>query len=354
MAWHDEATPALGGIHQARYISQTDPALDANNRVTANKEWVQINGTGGIVATWYRNAGNTAWLSSDPLTHSFVELTEQAGAVAAPSADRIKLYAVDVDGLSAMEEISPTGFVQRNERDSFLICRNSTGQQIAKGTVVRATGVVTLSTGEEISTIAAAQANSAATMPAIGIAAQNIAAGATGRVMRAGKLSGVNTAGLTAFQQVYVSTSSAGGYTTTRPDQNAQSLGTVISVSGSGSILVRVGSQSRDASAATVPAYVALTDGATITWATAGAALSKASVTLGGNRTLSITGAVNGSSGVLIVKQDATGGRTLTLPAGSIREGGALTLSTAANAVDVLAWEYDGTNYLWTLGKAFA
>ena len=101
-------------------------------------------------------------------------------------------------------------------------------------------------------------------------------------------------------------------------------------------------------------AFATLTDGATVTWATGGAAFPNAKLTLGGNRTLAITGAVAGQSGTLVVTQDGTGSRTLTLPGGSLREGGALTLSTAANAVDVLAYIYDGSTYFWTAGKGFA
>jgi hypothetical protein len=102
------------------------------------------------------------------------------------------------------------------------------------------------------------------------------------------------------------------------------------------------------------PAFVTLSDGATITWATSGYPVSYAKVTLGGNRTLSITGAVAGCSGTLVVIQDGTGSRTLTLPSGSLGIGGAPVLSTTASAKDVLAWVYDGTNYFWTIGKAFA
>lgn len=99
-----------------------------------------------------------------------------------------------------------------------------------------------------------------------------------------------------------------------------------------------------------------LTDGATVTWATGGVKYPNATVTLGGNRTLAITGAVSGQSGTLVVKQDATGSRTLTLPAGSkVRDGGsgAITLSTAANSIDVLSYYYDGTNYFWTYAKNY-
>lgn len=102
------------------------------------------------------------------------------------------------------------------------------------------------------------------------------------------------------------------------------------------------------------PPFVTLTDAATVTWATAGNPVNNAIVTLGGNRTLSITGAISGSTGVLKVIQDGTGSRTLALPAGSIAPGGAFTLTTTASAKDVLSWTYDGTSYLWTIGKAFA
>lgn len=104
-------------------------------------------------------------------------------------------------------------------------------------------------------------------------------------------------------------------------------------------------------------AYDSLTDGATVTiTCSATKAIQNATVTLGGNRTLAISGAANGMTGILIVKQDATGSRTLALPAGSLvvdGGSGAVTLSTAANAVDLLTWTYDGTNYLWTHGTNF-
>lgn len=99
-------------------------------------------------------------------------------------------------------------------------------------------------------------------------------------------------------------------------------------------------------------AYQTLTDGATITWdMTSG---YNATVTLGGNRILSITNAANGMSGCVIVKQDGTGGRTLTLPSGSKLLGATtLTLTSAANSIDILTFTYDGTNYFWSQGANY-
>lgn len=108
--------------------------------------------------------------------------------------------------------------------------------------------------------------------------------------------------------------------------------------------------------AAISPAFEVLTDGATITWALDSDRVRNAVVTLGGNRTLDITGEVDGCTGVLIVKQDGTGSRTLALPGSSKVVGGgagAITLTTTANAVDIISFYYDGSSFWWTYGKNF-
>ena len=94
-----------------------------------------------------------------------------------------------------------------------------------------------------------------------------------------------------------------------------------------------------------------LTDTATITW-NAGAPITEASVTLGGNRTLSITNALPNSHGVLYVTQDTVGSRVLTLPAHSAIRGGTATsgiapLSMGAGLTDKLWWDYDGYTFWW-------
>lgn len=98
-----------------------------------------------------------------------------------------------------------------------------------------------------------------------------------------------------------------------------------------------------------------LTDGSTVTWDLS--VSNNAQVTLGGNRTLAISNATDGDYGTLLVIQDGTGGRTLTLPSGSRVVGAgattAITLSTAASARDILTWWYDGTNYYWNIGKGY-
>jgi hypothetical protein len=91
----------------------------------------------------------------------------------------------------------------------------------------------------------------------------------------------------------------------------------------------------------TAPTFATLTDGATITQtASKYKTVQAAKVTLAGNRTLVISGALNGMRGVIYVTQDATGSRTLTLSGGT-----ALGLSTTAGYTDRVAWEFDGIYY---------
>ena len=101
----------------------------------------------------------------------------------------------------------------------------------------------------------------------------------------------------------------------------------------------------------------ALTDGATITWNPAQGL--NASVTLGGNRTLSFTTTPPaGAYGTLVVTQDVTGNRTITLPTTANKVLGStstttIALSTAASAKDILNFYYDGTNCFWNIGQGY-
>ena len=75
-------------------------------------------------------------------------------------------------------------------------------------------------------------------------------------------------------------------------------------------------------------------------------------VTLTGNVTFSaFANPVSGQSLTLIVKQDATGNRTLTSTMKFA--GGTKTLSPAANSVDIISVFYDGTNYWASLSTDF-
>ena len=74
--------------------------------------------------------------------------------------------------------------------------------------------------------------------------------------------------------------------------------------------------------------------------------------TLTGNITLNALGnAVAGTSATLILKQDATGNRLLT--SNALFSGNVRTLSTSANAIDILCIFYDGSTYYASLTKGY-
>ena len=88
-----------------------------------------------------------------------------------------------------------------------------------------------------------------------------------------------------------------------------------------------------------------LSDGANISWDLS--ANQVATVTLAGNRTLDApSNQVAGATYILIVKQDGTGSRTLNTSASAYKfpGGTAPTLSTGANAVDILTFVSDGSS----------
>lgn len=97
-----------------------------------------------------------------------------------------------------------------------------------------------------------------------------------------------------------------------------------------------------------------LTDGANIGWDAS--ANQVCSVTLAGNRTLdNPTNMKDGATYIVTVKQDATGSRTLAYGTAYLWPGGtAPTLSTAANAIDIITFISDGTSMYGVINQAFA
>jgi hypothetical protein len=111
-------------------------------------------------------------------------------------------------------------------------------------------------------------------------------------------------------------------------------------ISSLGSLIV---GQTTKTTAVTLPNAITLS----------GSLLVYGPTTLGGNITLNaFTGTVvTGTSVTVVLKQDATGSRTLTSTMKFA--GGEKTLTTAANSVDIISVFYDGTNYWASLSKDF-
>ena len=77
--------------------------------------------------------------------------------------------------------------------------------------------------------------------------------------------------------------------------------------------------------------------------------------TLTDNCTFTFTAPAGVTNVILKLIQDGTGSRTVTWPASVKWPGGtAPTLSTAAGAIDIVSFYFDGTNYFGQAGLAFA
>jgi hypothetical protein len=102
------------------------------------------------------------------------------------------------------------------------------------------------------------------------------------------------------------------------------------------------------------PVQNTLTDGATIAW---DMNLGRtATVTLGGNRTLANPTNIPGfgTTAVLRVVQDATGGRTLAFGTNYRWVGGVPTVNTTANSVSIISFFSDGVLMYGSLSKGWA
>jgi hypothetical protein len=97
--------------------------------------------------------------------------------------------------------------------------------------------------------------------------------------------------------------------------------------------------------------YAIGTTGGTITPNIANGSIQ--TITLNANMTFSsITNMAAGQSFTLIVRQDATGSRTLTST--MTFAGATKTLSTAGSSIDIISVVYDGTYYYASLTKGYA
>ena len=103
------------------------------------------------------------------------------------------------------------------------------------------------------------------------------------------------------------------------------------------------------------------TTGSTIAWNVSGLSTNYR-VILSAATTLNLTNVRNGEYGTIIVTQDGAGGRTITF--GTVNGlvtthrvvnggGGAPTLTSTANATDILSFTYNGSAMYWTVGNDY-
>jgi hypothetical protein len=154
----------------------------------------------------------------------YLDMTEIT-TPAVPAADTLRLFVEDFKGFPFYSFIDSTGMVRKIVRDSVFVGKNVTGTAIAASRIVYASGSV-----DDVPTIALAQADSAATMPAIGVTVERIEDGDFGRIMQVGLLEDVNTGAYSVGDILYVSATTAGVPTATAPTYPnlRQEIGTIL------------------------------------------------------------------------------------------------------------------------------
>lgn len=167
------------------------------------------------------NADNTGFINFTPQT--------------APAYQRGRMwYDSTTETVSYYDEI--TGTSVQVGQEELVRARNSTGSTILNGAVVYISGAQ----GQN-PRISLAQANAESTSRIIGVATHNISNNTVGKVCTFGIVGDLNTSAYNEGDVLYLSTSVAGGLTTTRPSAPNQAVmvGTVIhSAVNDGKILV--------------------------------------------------------------------------------------------------------------------
>ena len=154
------------------------------------------------------------------------------------------VLAIVDDSTSTTKKISfanlSAGISVGNATQLQFTALNNTGSTITKGSAVYVSGHTTETQ------VADADNTSAASMPAFGIVADDIANGATGTIVIGGEVSGINTSSFSVGDELFVGT--AGALTATKPTGTAliQKIAKVTKAAASGELLVTGAGRSND------------------------------------------------------------------------------------------------------------
>ena len=237
----DSATATLDTLNELAAALGDDANFSTTVTNSIATKWTQDNTK---ISNW-----DTAYSWGD---HSSVGyITDLSSFTTTDLAEGTNLYYTDervddrvstliVPGLGITTDYDDTAGTLTIDSDTIEeLCKNGTGSTILKGTPVYQTG-----TAGNAMVIAPADASSAATMPAVGVLSQDLAAAAEGSLILMGRISGVDTSAFSEGDVIYVA--SGGGYTNVRPTGQSilvQNLGRVTKVhaSNGGGVIMGAG-----------------------------------------------------------------------------------------------------------------
>lgn len=346
-----ELPTSLGSSNQVLGVNNAGSAGEYKTVSGTSNQVTVTHGVGSITLSTPQDihTGATPTFAGENLTDR-LELTEQT-APSTPASTKTRIFTEASNGFTRIRNLDSTGLKSTLLRDTLILVKNVTGSAISAGKAVYYTGA---DAGTGLPTVALAKADASSTMPCIGLTVESISNNAVGRVIGLGIVTNIDTSGFSQGDKLYVSASTAGNLTATKPAAPNiwQRIGIVLTSNAvTGTIEVRpfaTHGEESGTNTAWTNNVVALTDAATInTDASLGNIFT---VTLGGNRTLANpTNGVDGQKVTWRIRQDATGGRTLAFGANFNFPASlaGLSLSTSANAFDYLGAQYNGVTSRW-------
>lgn len=203
------------------YWIQTDAPYHLWRKVSGsgNTGWMIVNlpaaASGRILFSTASNVwGDSANFTFDGTRFGLTGYMDFADmtAPASPSASTSRLWSETLSGFSQLHFKGSNGIDYEIGRDLIHTVSNTTGATIPKGSWVYISG----STGT-VPNVALAQANSLNTAPVAGIVVADIANNAFGQMMTEGDVQSINTSAFSAGDILYLSSTVAGGVTTTIP-----------------------------------------------------------------------------------------------------------------------------------------
>lgn len=199
------ATTPLAGTELIEVVQS-----GANKKVAASALTGGSGTPGGLTTqVQYNNAGTFGGISRVTTDGSNLILNSQSSATTPYAAGQ---FFYDSDDQDLAFDCNDSNVRLNIGQEEWIMVVNNTGSTIANGQAVYISG----SSGGR-PTIALAQANAAATTNGAGLTTQSIANGATGRVTCIGLVRGIDTSAFAAGATVFISSTVAGGLTSTAP-----------------------------------------------------------------------------------------------------------------------------------------